>query len=299
MFKGLVITAVIGGVLLAIIMALLEPVPPSKQNEKLEIKEKWGANSPSAPYHDKDKLVLKIQRHLNSLGINTGPADGIYGPKTRAAILKFQKKHKLPTDGNVSESLVKHLDEALHSKSGLKAKKPPSFQNVPEEFRGIKWGEKRGDIAGMSFFEKGQMVAFSRRMNDELKLNTLELSDVLYGFTEDKFSDIFFIIAPKVDRIKERGEAADAFESLKKFLFQKHGIPTREHSCNPLKGERIDTYKWISLKVNASLSFDLLSKVTLLKYWYIPLHKKEVSFPSWELYTKGRTFNKDLRFQPP
>ena len=35
--------------------------------------------------------TLGIQRRLNQTGFNAGPEDGIYGPKTTAAVLRFQQ----------------------------------------------------------------------------------------------------------------------------------------------------------------------------------------------------------------
>jgi len=174
-----------------------------------------------------------------------------------------------------------------------------AFQNEPDGFKGIKWGTKVEVIDGLSFFEKGENVTFYRRLSEKKKIDTIALSDLLYGFTNDRFSDVFLIIAPKADKVKERLQASDNFESLKDILFQKHGTPKNKHLADPLKGERFDNYKWIGSNVCISLNFDLPSKVTILKYWYIPLHNAELSFPSWELYTRGKTFSVDLKFYLP
>lgn len=40
-----------------------------------------------------------MQSRLNNLGYNTGPVDGIVGPRTTDAIRKFQEKYGLPVDG--------------------------------------------------------------------------------------------------------------------------------------------------------------------------------------------------------
>lgn len=45
--------------------------------------------------------VKLIQNRLNSLGFNCGKADGIFGDKTLAAVIAFQKSKKLTTDGIV------------------------------------------------------------------------------------------------------------------------------------------------------------------------------------------------------
>ena len=43
--------------------------------------------------------VRNIQQRLKDWGYYTGSVDGIYGTKTRAAVIKFQKKHGITDDG--------------------------------------------------------------------------------------------------------------------------------------------------------------------------------------------------------
>ncbi|MFQ5774670.1 MAG: peptidoglycan-binding protein [Kiloniellaceae bacterium] len=54
-------------------------------------------------------MVKSIQRGLAELGYQPGPADGIPGPKTAAAIRRYQKDHGLPTDGRTSAELAQHI----------------------------------------------------------------------------------------------------------------------------------------------------------------------------------------------
>ncbi len=51
-------------------------------------------------------LVRDIQTHLNTLGYDAGPADGILGAKSRAAIRGFQKVHGLAVNGRPEEILL-------------------------------------------------------------------------------------------------------------------------------------------------------------------------------------------------
>ncbi len=55
----------------------------------------------------------RIQRQLASLGYDTGPADGVLGPRTRAAIRAFEAREGLPVTGTISE----RLEAALRSAS--------------------------------------------------------------------------------------------------------------------------------------------------------------------------------------
>jgi len=62
----------------------------------------------------KDKpLVARAQRGLTALGYKAGPADGIPGRKTRAAIRAYQKKAGLSVDGAVSLDLAEHVEQAV------------------------------------------------------------------------------------------------------------------------------------------------------------------------------------------
>ncbi len=56
--------------------------------------------------------VRTVQQLLADAGYTPGPADGIYGPKTRAAILAYQRKMELTPDGLITEELVASLQES-------------------------------------------------------------------------------------------------------------------------------------------------------------------------------------------
>jgi uncharacterized protein YcfJ len=54
-------------------------------------------------------LVRQIQSELARLGYLSGPADGDYGPKTRAAISEYQKSKGMPVDGQPTPALLASL----------------------------------------------------------------------------------------------------------------------------------------------------------------------------------------------
>ena len=111
--KTLIITGVALVFLLVIVSILFSPPSSNKENQTNEIiKKTESSTSPPA----KDELVENVQKHLNTLGIKVGKADGIYGPKTKSAIIKFQEKYGLETDGKVSELLLSRLENALTAK---------------------------------------------------------------------------------------------------------------------------------------------------------------------------------------
>jgi membrane-bound lytic murein transglycosylase B len=53
--------------------------------------------------------IEKMQRHLNRLGFCAGPADGLVGPCTKAAIRDLQEAHALPPDGYPTPALLHFL----------------------------------------------------------------------------------------------------------------------------------------------------------------------------------------------
>ena len=53
--------------------------------------------------------VIETQRLLGSLGYKVGDADGVAGPRTRAAISDFQLRNGMPTSGEVSRELIARL----------------------------------------------------------------------------------------------------------------------------------------------------------------------------------------------
>ena len=55
--------------------------------------------------------VEKIQQQLANAGFDPGPADGIFGPNTAAAVRQFQEQHAPPVDGIVGPITKKALDE--------------------------------------------------------------------------------------------------------------------------------------------------------------------------------------------
>ena len=60
--------------------------------------------------------VRTIQHLLADVGYAPGPADGIYGPKTRAAIIAYQRKLELTPDGLITGELLASLQESRKSR---------------------------------------------------------------------------------------------------------------------------------------------------------------------------------------
>ena len=76
-----------------------------------------------------------MQQALNEMGYDAGPADGLLGPRTQAAIRIYQAVYRLPADGYPAPSLLAHV-ETQHAAAAAAGKLTgalmPTFSN-PEE----------------------------------------------------------------------------------------------------------------------------------------------------------------------
>ena len=79
---------------------------------------------------DNRRRIADIQRGLASLGYDPGPADGILGPKTRAAVRAFQAREGLPVTGTVSASLVAALRSASSAVASAASPAPRSLEKT-------------------------------------------------------------------------------------------------------------------------------------------------------------------------
>lgn len=56
-----------------------------------------------------------VQARLNSLGFKAGPVDGLMGKQTRTALVGFQQKHNLETNGKADQKTKAALVDAYGS----------------------------------------------------------------------------------------------------------------------------------------------------------------------------------------
>ena len=55
-------------------------------------------------------LVREAQRALRDLGYDPGPIDGIFGPRTRTALAKYQTSERLSVTGDLDALTLERLD---------------------------------------------------------------------------------------------------------------------------------------------------------------------------------------------
>ena len=62
----------------------------------------------SAP--TRQPLVREAQRALRDLGYDPGPIDGVFGPRTRTALAKYQTSERLAVTGDLDAPTLERLD---------------------------------------------------------------------------------------------------------------------------------------------------------------------------------------------
>ena len=68
--------------------------------------------SPSQKLNEKSGAVLRSERLLQKLGLNTGKVDGIYDARTQAAVKKFERQNHLKANGVIQAGELKKIQQA-------------------------------------------------------------------------------------------------------------------------------------------------------------------------------------------
>ena len=66
-----------------------------------------------AAHHEKAQygfsMVMRLQRVLAAKGYDPGPVDGLFGPRTAAALMSYQRDNGLPTTGVLDDQTKRSL----------------------------------------------------------------------------------------------------------------------------------------------------------------------------------------------
>lgn len=110
-------------------------------------------------------LVLEAQHALRSKGYDPGDVDGVYGPKTRAAVLDFEKKSDLPVDGLLSPQTLAALGV---TNAGAEREFDTAGTNVKRSYAsGSKQIGEGGKTLGSSV-RHGEVIDGTREFGKEL-----------------------------------------------------------------------------------------------------------------------------------
>jgi Ca2+-binding EF-hand superfamily protein len=80
------------------------------------------AQDASAPTPVSRQLVRSVQENLKAEGIDAGPIDGIWGPRTSAGVREFQQKQDLDASGQLNAQTLGALGVDGESSSGASAR---------------------------------------------------------------------------------------------------------------------------------------------------------------------------------
>ena len=89
---------------------------PQKLTEaanRVAVPKEWqgkGAPGSEASLNKSQETVKLAQAGLNQRGFNVGAPDGLIGPKTKRAIMEFQRSAGIPITGRVDKKLIRALD---------------------------------------------------------------------------------------------------------------------------------------------------------------------------------------------
>jgi hypothetical protein len=97
---------------------------------------------PSVPMAVSPQLVRSVQDTLHAKGIDAGPVDGIWGPRTHQALREFQERQGIETTGQLDARTLASLDVSGDSAASTGASASagasgaPSFDNADKDNNG-------------------------------------------------------------------------------------------------------------------------------------------------------------------
>jgi localization factor PodJL len=83
--------------------------PPAAANVAPVADDSWNGAPGAASALDRQAIVRLIQERLTERGFDPGPADGNPGPKTRDAVIAFQREQGVPATGEIGPDLLAAL----------------------------------------------------------------------------------------------------------------------------------------------------------------------------------------------
>ena len=89
------------------------PAPPPDQSQALAVPSPPPVEAPATTSRPPTRLdapaIQEVQTRLQSLGLNPGPVDGVAGPRTRAAIKRYEQSKGRVATGKADSTLLDTL----------------------------------------------------------------------------------------------------------------------------------------------------------------------------------------------
>lgn len=105
---------------------------------------------------DSGSAVKEVQELLAKKGFDPGPADGVFGSKTKAAVIKFQQANKLVADGIVGAKTMEVL-KGKPSVPPIKLTEVCAYYDAaknPHQKAAIEWLQTQIPVAVLEDFAK-------------------------------------------------------------------------------------------------------------------------------------------------
>jgi peptidoglycan hydrolase-like protein with peptidoglycan-binding domain len=87
-------------------LELLAEIKGAKADDTESLTELAAEQTPAA---EPDRRVAAVQHALSIAAYGPLRTDGVFGPETREAIIRFQRDHSLPSTGEISDALIVEL----------------------------------------------------------------------------------------------------------------------------------------------------------------------------------------------
>lgn len=78
-------------------------------NEQQSQAQEQGAQQHGGQMSQNPEVIRQVQQQLSSQGYDTGPVDGILGPKTQSSLRKFQQDRQLQASGRLDAQTLAEL----------------------------------------------------------------------------------------------------------------------------------------------------------------------------------------------
>jgi peptidoglycan hydrolase-like protein with peptidoglycan-binding domain len=135
--------------------------------------------------------VKKVQAALNAAGYNAGPPDGALGPKSRAAIARYQSDNALPATGGIDAGLLASLGIDTGDGGAATASAAPTIRETQEQLRahGYTTSSASGTLDSATrdairAYQRDAGLAVTGEVSADL-LAHLRQSDIRYGDDAD------------------------------------------------------------------------------------------------------------------
>ncbi len=116
-----------------------EGKPPLAMQQYASAMDKQASETESLPMAVSPQLVRNVQDTLQAKGIDAGPVDGIWGPRTHQALREFQDGQGLDTTGQLDRQTLVALGiegEETASTGGSTSSAAPGFDQADKDKNG-------------------------------------------------------------------------------------------------------------------------------------------------------------------